>query len=78
MTMSDTDGDIDDELLELAGATEKKRKRQASGTKQSGHKKRRARYALFLAWFVHLLYTFPLALPTASRRMPRKAKKNKG
>jgi RNA polymerase-associated protein RTF1 len=40
--MSDTDGDIDDELLELAGATEKKRKRQASGTKQSGHKKRRA------------------------------------
>ncbi|KAF8836997.1 plus-3-domain-containing protein [Paxillus ammoniavirescens] len=40
--MSDSDGDIDDELLELAGATEKKRKRQASGSKQSGTKKRKA------------------------------------
>ncbi|KIJ63569.1 hypothetical protein HYDPIDRAFT_29363 [Hydnomerulius pinastri MD-312] len=40
--MSDSDGDIDDELLELAGATEKKRKRQASGSKPSGTKKRKA------------------------------------
>ncbi|KIK97305.1 hypothetical protein PAXRUDRAFT_825064 [Paxillus rubicundulus Ve08.2h10] len=40
--MSDSDGDIDDELLELAGATEKKRKRQASSSKQSGTKKRKA------------------------------------
>jgi hypothetical protein len=48
LTMSDSDGDIDDELLALAGATEKKRKRQASGSKQSGHKKRKARYVLSL------------------------------
>lgn len=47
--MSDSDGDIDDELLELAGATEKKRKRQASGSKQSGNKKRKSRYVLALA-----------------------------
>ncbi|KAF9238923.1 hypothetical protein BU15DRAFT_88171 [Melanogaster broomeanus] len=40
--MSDSDGNIDDELLELAGATEKKRKRQISGSKQSGTKKRKA------------------------------------
>ncbi|KAG9307983.1 hypothetical protein JVU11DRAFT_12121 [Chiua virens] len=40
--MSDSDGDIDDELLELAGATEKKRKRQASSSKQSGNKKRKS------------------------------------
>lgn len=47
--MSDSDGDIDDELLELAGATEKKRKRQASSSKQSGNKKRKPRYAFALA-----------------------------
>lgn len=46
LTMSDSDGDIDDELLELAGATEKKRKRQVSGSKQSGNKKRKARHVL--------------------------------
>ncbi|KAF9224867.1 plus-3-domain-containing protein [Gyrodon lividus] len=40
--MSDSDGDIDDELLELAGATEKKRKCQASSSKQSRTKKRKA------------------------------------
>ncbi|KAI6126770.1 hypothetical protein F5141DRAFT_997060, partial [Pisolithus sp. B1] len=34
------DGDIDDELLELAGATEKKRKRQSSGSKPPVIKKR--------------------------------------
>lgn len=51
--MSDSDGDIDDELLELAGATEKKRKRQASGSKQPpGNKKRKARYVLAQAQFV--------------------------
>ncbi|KAI6026028.1 hypothetical protein EDC04DRAFT_2721634 [Pisolithus marmoratus] len=38
--MFDTDGDIDDELLELAGATEKKRKRQSSGPKPSMKKRR--------------------------------------
>lgn len=40
--MSDTDGDIDDELLELAGATEKKRKRQSSGSKPPVMKKRKS------------------------------------
>ncbi|KAI6115353.1 hypothetical protein EDD16DRAFT_1595144 [Pisolithus croceorrhizus] len=40
--MSDTDGDIDDELLELAGATEKKRKRQSSGSKPPVIKKRKS------------------------------------
>ena len=50
--MSDSDGDIDDELLELAGATEKKRKRQVSGSKQSGNKKRKSRYVLARAQFV--------------------------
>lgn len=40
--MSDTDGDIDDELLELAGATEKKRKRQSSSSKPSVVKKRKS------------------------------------
>lgn len=40
--MSDSEGDIDDELLELAGATERKRKkRQAEGSKSS--KRRKAR-----------------------------------
>lgn len=52
LTMSDSDGDIDDELLALAGATEKKRKRQAGGSKQSGNKKRKARYVLSLVSFV--------------------------
>ncbi|KAG6333784.1 hypothetical protein ID866_5310 [Astraeus odoratus] len=41
--MSDSDGDIDDELLELAGqGTEKKRKRQAPGLKLSATKKRKS------------------------------------
>ncbi|KAG1872962.1 hypothetical protein DFJ58DRAFT_760541 [Suillus subalutaceus] len=39
--MSDFEGDFDDELLELAGATEKKRKHQASSSKASAAKKRR-------------------------------------
>ncbi|OSX56775.1 hypothetical protein POSPLADRAFT_1062251 [Postia placenta MAD-698-R-SB12] len=38
--MSDSEGDIDDELLELAGATERKRKkRQAEGSKSSKRRK---------------------------------------
>jgi RNA polymerase-associated protein RTF1 len=41
--MSDSGGDIDDELLELAGATEKKRKkRQAPSSKSSVSKRRKA------------------------------------
>lgn len=51
LTMSDSDGNIDDELLELAGATEKKRKRQAGGQKQSGNKKRKPRCGLFPVYF---------------------------
>ncbi|KAG1737572.1 uncharacterized protein EDB91DRAFT_1140758 [Suillus paluster] len=39
--MSDFEGDFDDELLELAGATEKKRKHQASSSRASAAKKRR-------------------------------------
>ncbi|KAG0703565.1 hypothetical protein DFH29DRAFT_916098 [Suillus ampliporus] len=39
--MSDFEGDFDDELLELAGATEKKRKHQASSSRASATKKRR-------------------------------------
>jgi len=39
-TMSDFEGDFDDELLELAGATEKKRKHQASSSKPSVKKRR--------------------------------------
>jgi len=49
--MSDTDGDIDAELLELAGATEKKRKRQVSGSKSSGTKKRKSRLAQLFGSF---------------------------
>lgn len=40
-TMSDFEGDFDDELLELAGATEKKRKHHASNSRPSVTKKRR-------------------------------------
>ena len=39
--MSDTEGDIDDELLELAGATEKKRKKQRQAQSKSSAAKRR-------------------------------------
>ncbi|KII91654.1 hypothetical protein PLICRDRAFT_696659 [Plicaturopsis crispa FD-325 SS-3] len=37
--MSDSEGDIDDELLELAGATEKKRKRRQAPSKSSKRRK---------------------------------------
>jgi len=41
--MSTFENDIDDELLELAGATEKKRKRrQGTSSKPSASKKRKA------------------------------------
>jgi len=40
-TMSDSDGDFSDELLELAGATEKKRKRR-EGSSKSEAKRRKA------------------------------------
>ena len=36
--MSDSEGDIDDELLELAGATEKKRKRRQQDTSSKRRK----------------------------------------
>ena len=51
--MSDFEDDIDDQLLELAGATEKKKKRRqhsnSNGTSHAvgGGKKRKAEYALF-------------------------------
>ena len=41
--MSDSDGDFSDELLELAGATEKKRKRR-EGSSKSEVKRRKAEY----------------------------------
>lgn len=56
--MSDFEDDIDDQLLELAGATEKrKKKRQPSNSNGTSHiasgggggsKKRKAEYALFI------------------------------
>ena len=51
--MSDFEDDIDDQLLALAGATDKKkRRRQPSGASGSGSsKKRRAEYVYFC---VHL------------------------
>ena len=41
--MSDSDGDFSDELLELAGATEKKRKRR-EGSSKSEAKRRKAEW----------------------------------
>ena len=43
--MSDSDGDFSDELLELAGATEKKRKRR-EGSSKSEVKRRKAEYVV--------------------------------
>ncbi|KAI0046812.1 plus-3-domain-containing protein [Auriscalpium vulgare] len=40
--MSDSDGDFSDELLELAGATEKKRKRKQGLSKNADNKRRKA------------------------------------
>ena len=38
--MSDSEGDFSDELLELAGATEKKRKRRQSAGLKAGKKRK--------------------------------------
>lgn len=53
--MSDTDGDLSDELLELAGVTEKKRKRR-DGSSKSESKRWKAGYVV-----PHLLYPVPIA-----------------
>jgi RNA polymerase-associated protein RTF1 len=43
--MSDSDGDFSDELLELAGATEKKRKRREGSSKNEA-KRRKAEWVV--------------------------------
>lgn len=53
--MSDSDGDLSDELLELAGATENKRKRR-EGSPKSESKRWKAEYVV-----PHLLYPVPIA-----------------
>ena len=45
--MSEFEDDIDDQLLELAGATEKKRKRHGGAHSKSSSKKRKAEYVPF-------------------------------
>ena len=55
--MSDSDGDFSDELLELAGATEKKRKRR-EGSSKNGTKRRKAEWVLPPC----PLYLVPIAL----------------
>ncbi len=57
--MSDSDGDFSDELLELAGATEKKRKRR-EGSSKSEAKRRKAEYVVP----PYLLYPVPIAFLT--------------
>lgn len=57
--MSDSDGDFSDELLELAGATEKKRKRR-EGSSKSEAKRRKAEYVVSPC----LLYPVPIAFST--------------
>src|SRR6267154_1912402 len=57
--MSDSDGDFSDELLELAGATEKKRKRR-EGTSRSETKRRKAEYVVPPC----LLYPVSIPFPT--------------
>jgi RNA polymerase-associated protein RTF1 len=55
--MSDPDGDLSDELLELAGATEKKRKRRhGEGSSMSESKRWKAEYVV-----PRLLYPVPIA-----------------
>jgi hypothetical protein len=58
--MSDFEDDIDDQLLELAGATEKKKKRRQPsnsnatvGGSGGGSKKRKAEYAFSLLNSIH-------------------------
>ena len=57
--MSDSDGDFSDELLELAGATEKKRKRR-EGSSKSEVKRRKAEYVVPPC----LLTVYQLPFPT--------------
>ena len=66
--MSDFEDDIDDQLLELAGATEKKKKRRqpsnsngtsAVGGLGGGSKKRKAEYALFIQFKPPILLDIP-------------------
>lgn len=49
--MSDSEGDFSDELLELAGATEKKRRKRQAG-KTGGSKKRKSGYVVVPFVFV--------------------------
>jgi hypothetical protein len=51
--MSDSDGDFSDELLELAGAGEKKHKR----SQQRSAKRRKAKYDLSFSIALHLWLT---------------------
>jgi RNA polymerase-associated protein RTF1 len=44
--MSDSDGDFSDELLELAGATEKKRKRREGTSKSEAKRRKKAESVL--------------------------------
>ena len=60
--MSYSDGDFSDELLELAGATEKKRKRREGSSKSEtkATKRRKAEYVVPPCLF----YPVPIAFPT--------------
>ena len=56
--MSGSDGDLSNELLELAGATEKKRKRR-EGSSKSETNRRRAEYVVPLAYSTSCRLLFP-------------------
>ena len=60
--MSDSDGDFSDELLELAGATEKKRKRR-EGSSKSEAKRRKAEYVVPPFLLYSVLHCFPHIAP---------------
>jgi hypothetical protein len=59
LTMSDSDGDFSDELLELAGASEKKRKRREGSSKNEA-KRRKAEWVIPPC----LVFLVPIALFT--------------
>ena len=68
--MSDFEDDIDDQLLELAGATEKKKKKRqpsssnnTGGGGSGGNKKRKAEYALFYPILLDILWSCLLSRP---------------
>ena len=79
--MSDFEDDIDDQLLELAGATEKKKKRRqhsnSNGTSNAigglggGSKKRKAEYAPFILFYSNsilcLIFMESLSSPSSQR-----------